>query len=103
MSVVVEYFFPVSVFCAVMVTPGSGMLPLFTTPWSLPPATVGLCVSAACGEAAAVLKLRRARNLGLRPVREPQPRQPQESQPLLPAPAPLAASMLPDISCPYSV
>ena len=38
MSVVVEYFLPVRVFCAVTVTPGSGMFPLFTTPCSLPPA-----------------------------------------------------------------
>ncbi len=29
---------PVRVFCAVTVTPGSGMLPLFTTPCNLPPA-----------------------------------------------------------------
>jgi len=39
MSVVLEYLFPVRVFCAVTATPGRGMLPLFTTPWSLPPAT----------------------------------------------------------------
>ena len=37
-SVVVEYFLPVSVFCAVTVTPGSGMLPLLTAPCKRPPA-----------------------------------------------------------------
>src|ERR1019366_2742026 len=40
MSVVVEYRLPVRVFCAVTVTPGSGVLPLFTAPCSLPPVTV---------------------------------------------------------------
>jgi hypothetical protein len=40
--VVVEYFFPVKVFWAVTVTPGSGMFPLFTTPCSLPPAATGV-------------------------------------------------------------
>jgi hypothetical protein len=39
MSVVVENFFPVRVFWAVTVTPGSGMLPLLTAPCSLPPVT----------------------------------------------------------------
>ena len=38
MSVVVEYRLPVSVFCAVTVTPGKGMAPLLTTPCNLPPA-----------------------------------------------------------------
>src|SRR5580704_1280350 len=57
-SVVVEYRLPVSVFCAVTVTPGSEMLPLFTAPCSLPPATapaatesVGFCVDGAGAEA----------------------------------------------------
>src|ERR1039458_4528895 len=52
MSVVVEYRLPVSVFCAVTVTPGSGMLPLFTWPCSLPPVTAcpdGTCPDGACG------------------------------------------------------
>ena len=39
-SVAVVKRLPVSVFCAVTATPGSGMLPLFTTPWSFPPLTV---------------------------------------------------------------
>src|ERR1700676_3871044 len=38
-SVVVEKRLPVSVFCAVTVTPGKGTLPLFTTPCSFPPTT----------------------------------------------------------------
>jgi hypothetical protein len=42
MSVVVEYFFPVSVFWAVTVTPGRGTFPLLTTPCSLPPAVTGV-------------------------------------------------------------
>src|SRR5215469_9941732 len=38
MSVVVIKRLPVSVFCAVIVTPGRERLPLFTTPCSFPPA-----------------------------------------------------------------
>jgi hypothetical protein len=41
MSVVVEKRLPVRVFWAVTVTPGRGMLPLFTVPWSTPPVTAG--------------------------------------------------------------
>ena len=40
MSVVVEYRLPVSVFRAVTVTPGSGMLPVFTTPCRRSPVNV---------------------------------------------------------------
>ena len=40
MSVIVEKRLPVSVFCAVTVTPGRGVLPLLTTPCSLPPVIV---------------------------------------------------------------
>jgi hypothetical protein len=37
----------VSVFCAVTVTPGKGMFPLFTVPCSLPPATLAVAVDGA--------------------------------------------------------
>src|SRR5450631_1225330 len=39
MSDVVEYRLPEREFCAVTVTPGKGVVPLFTWPWSFPPAT----------------------------------------------------------------
>jgi hypothetical protein len=36
-SVVVAYFFPVNVFVAVTLTPGSGIAPAFTVPVIVPP------------------------------------------------------------------
>ena len=44
---------PVSEFCAVTVTPGKGMLPLFTVPCNLPPATAELAAGAVAWGAAA--------------------------------------------------
>src|ERR1035437_9995318 len=59
MPVVVWKRLPVSVFWAVTVTPGRGMLPLLTTPCSFPPVTTGTeeagtCVAGACGAGALV-------------------------------------------------
>src|SRR5947209_2867158 len=42
MSVVVTKRLPESVFWAVTVTPGSGMFPLLTRPWRLPPVTAAV-------------------------------------------------------------
>src|ERR1035437_10380552 len=59
MPVVVWKRLPVSVFWAVTVTPGRGMLPLLTTPCSFPPVTTGTeeagtCAAGACGAGALV-------------------------------------------------
>src|ERR1035438_8801741 len=52
MSVVVEKRLPVSVFCAVTVTPGRGMFPLLTMPCTLPPDGVGVGILCATGSLA---------------------------------------------------
>ena len=50
MSVVVAYFFPVSVLVAVTATPGSGITPLFTVPEMVPP--WGTAAGTGCSAAA---------------------------------------------------
>ena len=54
-SVVVAYFFPVSVLVAVTPTPGSGTAPAFTVPVIVPPLASTAVVGAGAGEAGAVV------------------------------------------------